>query len=70
MFNFQHTWFLTLLFFITLVVVLLSLLFKRKNSEPKKVDSRKKIILQTIIFAVALGIVYTAAMIILCQPWY
>jgi len=62
-FNFQHTWFLTFLFFMTLVVVLLSLPFKRKNSEPGKVDSRKKIILQTIIFAVALGIVYDAAMI-------
>jgi hypothetical protein len=59
-FNMQITWFLTLLFFLTLVVVLLSLPFKRKNSESKKVDSRKKIILQTIIFAVALGIIYTA----------
>jgi hypothetical protein len=62
-FNFQHTWFLTLLFFITLVVVLLSLPFKRKNSEPKQVDSRKKIIFKTIIFAVVLGIVYAAVMI-------
>lgn len=62
-FGFSHTWFLTLLFFITLVVVLLSLPFKIKNSEPKKVNSRKKIILQTIIFAVVLSIVYTVAMI-------
>lgn len=62
-FGFSHTWFLTLLFFITLVVVLWSLPFKRNNSEPKKVNSRKRIILQTIIFAVVLGIVYTAAMI-------
>jgi hypothetical protein len=62
-FNFQHTWFLTFLFFMTLVVILLSLPFKRKNSESKKVDSRNKIILQTIIFAVAVGIVYDAAMI-------
>jgi len=62
-FNLQHTWFLTLLFFLTLMVVLLSLPFKRKNSESIKVDSRKKIILQTIIFSMALGIVYVAAMI-------
>jgi hypothetical protein len=62
-FSFSHTWFLTLLFFITLVVVLLSLPFKRKNSEPKKVNNRKRIILQTIIFAVVLSIVYAAAMI-------
>jgi hypothetical protein len=62
-FNFQHTWFLTLLFFLTLLVVLLSLAFKRKNSEPEKVNSRRKIILQTIVFAMVLGIVYAAAMI-------
>jgi hypothetical protein len=62
-FNFQHTWFLTFLFFLTLAVVLLNLPFKRKYSESKKVDSRKKIILQTMIFAAALGIVYDAAMI-------
>ncbi|MEN6360907.1 MAG: acyltransferase family protein [Smithella sp.] len=62
-FSFSHIWFLTLLFFITLVVVLLSLPFKRKNSEPKKLNSRKKNILQTIIFAVVLSIVYAAAMI-------
>lgn len=62
-FNFQHTWFLTFLFFLTLAVVLLNLPFKRKHRESKKVDSRKKIILQTIIFAAALGIVYDAAMI-------
>lgn len=42
-FNLSHTWFLTLLFLITLAVVLLSLPFKRKNSEPKKVNSRKKL---------------------------
>jgi hypothetical protein len=61
LFNFQHTWFLTLLFFMTLIIVLLSLPFKSKNSEKTKVDSRKKIILQTMIFAVAFGIVFTAA---------
>lgn len=62
-FNFQHTWFLTLLFFLTLVIILLNLPFKGKHGEPKIVDSRKKIILKTIIFAVALGIIHTAVMI-------
>jgi glucan biosynthesis protein C len=62
-FDFGHTWFLTLLFFMTLIIILLSLPFRRKNSEQEKVDSRKIIILQTIIFAVALGIVYTAALL-------
>jgi hypothetical protein len=62
-FDFEHTWFLILLFFMTLVVVLSSLPFKRKNSEQGKVNSRKKIILQTIIFAVALSFVYTAALL-------
>jgi hypothetical protein len=62
-FNFQHTWFLTLLFFMTLIIVLLSLPFKRKNKEQAKVDGRKKIILQTIIFAVALGIVHAAVLL-------
>ena len=62
-FSFSHTWFLTLLFFITLVVVLLNLPLKRKDSEPKEVDSRGKHIRQIIIFAVVLVIVYAAAMI-------
>jgi hypothetical protein len=62
-FGFQHTWFLTFLFFITLIVVVLSLPFKRKSSEPKKVDSRKEIILKTILFAVVLGIFYAATMV-------
>lgn len=62
-FDFQITWFLTLLFFLTLLVVLLSLPFKRRKSEPKSLDNRRKIILKTLIFAAALGIVHTAAMI-------
>ena len=60
-FNFQYAWFLTLLFFLTLLVVLLSLFFKRKTVEQERVDSSEKIILQTIIFALALGIVNTIA---------
>jgi hypothetical protein len=62
-FNFQHTWFLTFLFFITLIVVLLSLPFKRKIREPKEVDGRKIIILQATLLATALGIFYAATMV-------
>ena len=69
-FGFQHTWFLTFLFFITLIVVLLSLPFKGKSSEPKKVDGRKIIILQTILLAVVLGIFYAAAMVYYAHSWY
>jgi hypothetical protein len=63
MFNFLHSWFLTLLFSLTLVAVLLSLLFKKKNGGQEKVDGRKKIILKTIIFAAAVGIIYIAAIL-------
>ncbi|KAF0155731.1 MAG: Uncharacterized protein FD159_2032 [Syntrophaceae bacterium] len=62
-FNFQHTWFLTFLFFVTLIVVVVSLPFKRKSSEPKEVDGRKIIILQTILLATAIGIFYAATMV-------
>jgi len=63
-FSFQHTWFLSLLFFMTLAVVLLSGLLKRKDDEPKKVAGKNRIIiLQTVIFALVLGLVYAAAMI-------
>ena len=62
-FNFSHTWFLTLLFFLTLIVILVNLPFKRKIHEPAKVDARSRIILKTIIFAVVLGIIHTAVMI-------
>jgi hypothetical protein len=55
--------FMTLLFFITLIVVLLSLPFKGENIEPVQVDGRKKIIVKTILFALALSIIHTAAMI-------
>jgi len=59
-FNLQHVWFLTLLFFITLMVVLWSLLLKKNNSEPTKVDGSNKVISKTIIFAAALGLAYAA----------
>lgn len=62
-FNFSHTWFLTLLFFLTLIIIMVNLPFKRKYGEPKIVDSKNKIILKTIIFAAVLGILHTAVMI-------
>ena len=62
-FNMQHVWFLTLLFFITGVVILLTLPFKEKNSGPVKVDGRKTIIVKTILFAAASSIVCAAGMI-------
>ena len=61
--GFQHTWFLTFLFFITLIVVFLSLPFRGKSSESKEVDGRKMIMLKTILLAVVLGIFYAAAMV-------
>ena len=57
-FNFEHTWFLTLLFFFTMVVVLSSLPFK-KSIVREETDSRKTIILKTVMFAVVLALVYT-----------
>lgn len=59
-FNLQHVWFLTLLFFITLMVVLWSLLLKKNNGEATKVDGSNKVISKTIIFAAALGLAYAA----------
>ena len=60
-FNFYHAWFLTLLFFVTLIVVLLHLPFRKKINKPVMPEGRKKIILKTIIFAVALSFVYMVA---------
>jgi len=62
-FNMQHAWFLTLLFSFTLIVVSLSLPFRRKISAPKKTDNRKIIIRKTILFAIALGLVHAAVMV-------
>jgi len=59
-FNMQHAWFMSLLFFLTPAVVVLSLLFKRKRFEPRKADSKKKIFVTTILFAVLLGFVFAA----------
>ncbi|HDQ04632.1 MAG TPA: hypothetical protein ENN23_08760 [Deltaproteobacteria bacterium] len=59
-FNFYHTWFLTLLFFLTLIFVLARLPFAKKAAKPVSLDSRNKIILKTILFAVTLSLVYFA----------
>ncbi|MRR18063.1 MAG: hypothetical protein EG826_16570 [Deltaproteobacteria bacterium] len=63
-FNMQVVWFLMLLFFATLVVVLASLPFRRRNDiEPEKVEGRRNIIAKTLVFAAVLGFVYAAALL-------
>lgn len=57
-FDFYHTWFLTLLFFITIIVVLLYLPFRKKSVKPAMPESRKNIITETILFALTLSIIY------------
>jgi glucans biosynthesis protein C len=59
-FNTAHTWFLSFLFFITLIIVLLGIPFRKKEKVEKEVDSRKKIIIKTITLTVILGFLYTA----------
>ncbi len=59
-FGFYHTWFLTLLFFVTIIAVLLQLFFRKKPVEPIVPERRKKIITKTILFALTLSIVYVA----------
>jgi hypothetical protein len=63
-FSMAHAWFLSFLFPITFVTVLLSLPFRKKEKARKKIDKRKKIIVTTIIFAVVLSIVYTGLAIL------
>lgn len=58
-FDFYHTWFLTFLFFVTIIVVLLQLFFRKKSIKPVAPDSRKQIIAKTIIFALALSFAYS-----------
>jgi hypothetical protein len=60
-FDFYHTWFLTLLFFLTIIVVLLYLPFRKKSVKPAAPDTRNNIITETVIFAVTLSIVYMVA---------
>ncbi|MBN1473232.1 MAG: acyltransferase family protein [Syntrophaceae bacterium] len=57
-FDFYHTWFLTLLFFVTIIVVLLYLPFIKKSVKPAMPESRKNIITETILFALTLSIIY------------
>jgi glucans biosynthesis protein C len=63
-FEMQHTWFLSFLFFMTLAVVLVNLLFRKKEKVQREVDTRKKIILKTIAFAVMAGFVYCVLSIV------
>ncbi len=63
MFNYQHVWFLTLLFFLTVIVVVLSRLGRSKSADEIKVAGRRTIIKKTILFAVLLSIVYAAVLV-------
>ena len=48
----------------TLVVVLLTIPFRKKEKEQSEVDSRKKIIIKTIVLAVILGFFYAVLAIL------
>ncbi len=63
-FNMQHVWFLSLLFFLTLAVVAGSAPFRRQASPPQQADSKRKIITVTVVFALLLGLAYTAVQIL------
>lgn len=60
-FNFSHTWFLTLLFFLTVCVILWRLIMKNRNPGAQEVNRPVKIVRQTILFAVVLAIVHLVA---------
>jgi glucans biosynthesis protein C len=57
-FSTLHAWFLSFLFPLTVVTVLLTLPFRKKEKVQREVDSRKKIISKTIILAILLGLLY------------
>jgi glucan biosynthesis protein C len=57
-FSLQHTWFLSFLFFMTLIIVLLSLPFRKRREKQIVIDTRKKIIFKTILFAVISGFIF------------
>lgn len=57
-FSMSHLWFLSFLFFMTLLVVLLAIPFRKKEKKQREVDSRKKIIIKTVALAIILGFFY------------
>jgi peptidoglycan/LPS O-acetylase OafA/YrhL len=66
-FNSQHTWFLSILFVMTLCVVFLSMLFSQKEKVQREVDNRKKIITKLFTLAVILSFfLYSAGNIVCC----
>ena len=58
-FNMGHAWFLSVLFFMTLFVVLFAIPFKKKEKVQEQIDSRKKITIKTIFLSMILGFFYT-----------
>lgn len=63
-FNMGHTWFLSVLFFMTLFVVLIALPFGKNEKVKKKIDSRKIITIKTIFLSIMLGFFYIAIAIL------
>ncbi len=62
-FNMLHTWFLSFLFFLTLLVVAAVMMFRIKEKEQKKIDARKNIIVKTLLFALLSGFFFCGLMI-------
>jgi len=64
-FNMLHTWFLSFLFFLTLPVVAAVTVFRLKRKEQEEIESRNKIIIKTVLFALLSGILFCILMILL-----
>ena len=62
-FNYQHVWFLILLFVLTVIVVFLGRFGKRKSPGGTKVANKKAIIRGTVLFAALLSIAYAAVLV-------
>lgn len=59
-FNMLHLWFLSLLFFLTLGVVAARAAFRKRKETLRKIDTRKKVIIKTVFFAIISGFMYCA----------
>jgi len=63
-FGLFHLWFLSFLFPITVITVLLNRAFKKKEKEHIEIENKRKIITKTIILAILLGIFYAALAVV------
>jgi hypothetical protein len=57
-FDMQHTWFLSILFFFTVCTVAAALPFMKHGKKREKTDSKKRIITTTVVFALAMSLLY------------